>query len=49
VRSAIGDVVVGLVAGPSDGAGADIADRLDALDLERDGAATERSEDANEV
>jgi hypothetical protein len=32
-----------------DGAGADIADRLDALDLERDGVATERSEDASEV
>jgi hypothetical protein len=32
-----------------DGAGADIADRLDALDLERDRADTERSEDANQV
>jgi hypothetical protein len=32
-----------------DGAGADIADRLDALDLDRDRADTERSEDANEV
>jgi hypothetical protein len=32
-----------------DGAGADIADRLDALDLERDRATTERFEDANEV
>jgi hypothetical protein len=32
-----------------DGAGADIADRLDALDLERDRAATERADDANEV
>ena len=32
-----------------DGAGADIADRLDALDLDPDRADTERSEDANEV
>jgi hypothetical protein len=32
-----------------DGAGVDIADRLDTLDLERDRATTERSEDANEV
>jgi hypothetical protein len=32
-----------------DGAGADIADRLDALDRERDCPATEHSEDADEV
>jgi hypothetical protein len=31
------------------GAGADIADRLDALDVERDRATSERAEDANEV
>jgi hypothetical protein len=32
-----------------DGAGAGIADRLNALGVERDRAATERSEDADEV